>query len=47
MKTNEDKSHLIVSTNELTETQIGDFSIKKSASEKLLGVIIDSNLNFD
>ena len=47
MKTNEDKSHLIVSTNELTEIQIGDFSVKKSASEKLLGVIIDSNLNFD
>ena len=47
MKTNEDKSHLIVSTNELAEIQIGDFSIKKSASEKLLGVIIDSNLNFD
>ena len=25
MKTEEDKSHLIVSTNELTEIQIGDF----------------------
>ena len=31
MKTNEDKCHLIVSTNELTEIQIGDFSIKNSA----------------
>ena len=47
MKTNEDKCHLIVSTNELTEIQIGDFSIKNSASEKLLGVNIDSKLNFD
>ena len=28
MKTNEDKCHLIVSTNELTEIQIRDFSIK-------------------
>ena len=35
MKTNEDKCHLIVSTNELTEIQIGDFSIKNSANKKL------------
>ena len=47
MKANEDKCHLIVSTNELTKIQIGDFSIKNSASEKLLGVNIDSKLNFD
>ena len=47
MKTNEDKCHLIVSSNELTEIQIGDFSIKNSANEKLLGVNIDRKLNFD
>ena len=48
IKTNEDKYNLIVSTNELTEIQIGDFSIKNSANEKLLGVNIDdSKLNFD
>ena len=47
MKTNKEKCHLIVSTNELTEIQIGDFSIKNSANEKLLGVNIDSKLNFD
>ena len=47
MKANENKCHLIVSTNELTEIQIGDFQIKNSASEKLLGVTIDSKLNFD
>ena len=47
MKTNADKCHLIVSTNELTEIQIGDFSINNSASEKLVGVNIDSKLNFD
>ena len=47
MKTNEDKRHLIVSTNELTEIQIGDFSIKNSANEKLLGVNTDSKLSFD
>ena len=47
MKTNEDKCHLIVSTNELTEIQRGDFTIKDSASEKFLGVNINSKLNFD
>ena len=47
MKSNEDKCHLIVSSNELTEIQIGDFSIKNIASEKWLGVNIDSRLNFD
>ena len=45
MKTSEDKCHFIVSTNELNEIQIGDFSIKKRGSEKLLGVNIDSKLN--
>ena len=47
MKTNDDKYNLIVSTNELTEIQIGEFLIKNSANEKLLGVNIDSKLNFD
>ena len=47
MKTNEDKCHSIVSTKELTEIQIGNFSIKNSANEKLLGVNINSKLNFD
>ena len=47
MKVDEDKCLLIVSTNELTEIQIGDFIIKNSANEKLLGVNIDSKLNFD
>ena len=47
MKTNGDKCHLIVSTNELTEIQIGDFLIKNSGSKKLLGVNIGSKLNFD
>ena len=36
MVTNEEKCHLILSANELTEIQIRDFSIKNSASEKLL-----------
>ena len=33
MKTNEDKCHLIVRTSELTEIQIGEFSIKNNGSE--------------
>ena len=41
------KCHLIGSTNELADIQIGDFSIKNSVSEKLLGVNIDSKLKFD
>ena len=44
IKFNENKCHLIVSTNELVEIQIGDFTIKDSASEKLLGINIDSKL---
>ena len=47
MKTNEDKCHLIVSTNELTEIQIGDLSIKNIDSEKFFGVNIDRKFNFD
>ena len=47
MKTNEGKCYLIVSTNELIEIQIADFSIKNSDSEKLLGVNIYNILNFD
>ena len=47
MKTNEDKCHLTVRTNELRKIQIGDFSIKNKVSEKLLGINIDSKFNFD
>ena len=47
MKANEDKCHLIVSTNELTEIQMGDLKIKNSASKKFLDVNIDSKLTFD
>ena len=47
MKANKDKCYLPVSTNELTEIQIEGFTSKTNASEKLLGVYIDSKLNFD
>ena len=41
MKSNSDKCHLIVSTNDTTEIQIGDFVIKSRSTEKLLGVTIE------
>ena len=47
MKTNEDKCHLIVNRNKLTEIQIGNFLIKYSGSERLLDANIGSKLNFD
>ena len=47
MKSNGDKCHLIVSTNDTAEIQIGEYLIKSSTNEKLLGVNIDSKLTFD
>ena len=47
MKGNTEKCHLIVSTKEPTEIQVGESIIKSSNSEKLLGIKIDYQLNFD
>ena len=47
MKGNTDKYHLIVSTNEPIEIRVGEYLIKSSTCEKLLGVKIDKKLNFD
>ena len=47
MKNNGDKCHLIVSTNDTAEIQIGEYLIKSSTNEKLRGVNIDSKLTFD
>ena len=47
MKGNTDKCHLIMSTKNAPELQIGDSSIKPSNCEKLLGVKIDYKLTFD
>ena len=44
---NSDKCHLLVSTNEKTKINTGEFSIEKSDCEKLLGVKIDNKLTFD
>ena len=46
-KGNPDKCHLLVSTNEKTKINIGEFSIENSGCEKLLGVKIDNKLTFD
>ena len=47
MKKNADKCHLIVSTYEPIEIRVGESLIKSSICEKLLGMKIDSKLNFD
>ena len=46
-KGNPDKCHLLVSTNEKTKTNIGEFSSEKSDCEKSFGVKIDNKLTFD
>ena len=47
MKTNQDKYHLIVSENENISIHIGPFEIKNTNREKLLGIKVDSRLNFN
>ena len=46
MKSNADKCHLLVSSNESCTDKVEVFSIKNSTEEKLLGVKFDSNLSF-
>ena len=46
-KGNPDRCYLLVSTNEKTKINIGEFSIENSDYEKLLGVKIDNTLTFD
>ena len=46
-KGNPDKCHLLVSPNENTKINIGEFSVENSNCEKLLGVKIDNKLTFD
>ena len=47
LKTNVDKCHVLVSTNKPVGIKIGDYTIESSECEKLLGVKIDANLNFN
>ena len=47
MKSNPDKCHLLISTNNTVKMKIGHFDIANSRNEKLLGVKFDSKLTFD
>ena len=47
MKSNSCKCHLIVSTSDVVEIQIGNSVIENSNQGKLLGVKIDNIFNFD
>ena len=46
MKVNKDKCHLIVSTDEHVSITLDNIEIENSNCERLLGVKIDSKLNF-
>ena len=47
MKSNDDKCHLLITSRVETTAKVGNHHIRNSASEKLLGVTIDSKLNFN
>ena len=49
MKLNQDKCHFLISgnINELLFAKVGEELIWESSEEKLLGVTIDKNLNFN
>ena len=47
MKANQDKCHLIVSKYENMSMHIGPFEITNTNCEKLLGIKVDSRLNFN
>ena len=50
MKLNEDKCHFMIfgeRTNQDVDIDIGNCTVNNSQEEKLLGVLIDSNLNFE
>ena len=47
LKSNPDKCHALISTNRQLDIKIGDYIIGNSECEKLLGVKIDVNLNFN
>ena len=47
MKSNDDKCHLLITNTVEITAKVGNHHIRNSASEKLLGVTIDSKLNFN
>ena len=46
MKANKDKLHLVISNNEKVSMKINNIELKNISSEKFLGIIFDSKLNF-
>ena len=47
LKGNTEKCHLVVSSDDPTEIQVGESVIKNTTCEKLLGIKIDNKLTFD
>ena len=47
MKANTDKCHLLVTRNTDVTAKVGEFDVKNSREEKLLGVKIDTKLSFE
>ena len=47
MKANIDKCHFLVTRDTNVTAKIGEFNVKNSSEEKLLGVKIDSKLSFE
>ena len=46
MKVNKDKCHLVISNNEKVSIKIDNIELENTSSKKLLGIVIDSKLNF-
>ena len=46
MKANKDKCHLVISNNENVSMKTDKIELENTSSDKLLGIIIDSKLNF-
>ena len=47
MKANADKFHLLVTRDTDVTVKVGEFDVKSSREEKLLGVKIDTKLSFE
>ena len=47
MKSNPDKCHLLVSTNDNVKIRVGNFQIENTKREKLFGIQFDNKLYFD
>ena len=46
MKANKDKCHLVISNNEKVSMKLDNIELENTSSKKLLGIIINSKLNF-